>query len=909
MSNTTIDAKAIFLEAIDCPDGAGRSRVVEVSCGSDGPLRARVEELLKAHDAAGAFLGGLQDDILDAAIAEGAGTLIGPYKLMEQIGEGGMGLVFVAEQQHPLRRKVAVKVIKPGLDTRYVVARFEAERQALALMDHPNIARVFDAGATDSGRPYFVMELVRGVGITQFCDEARVNIRVRLELFIHVCQAVQHAHQKGIIHRDLKPSNILVTLHDGTPVVKVIDFGIAKAIGRQLTDKTIYTRYAQIIGTPMYMSPEQAEMSGLDIDTRSDIYSLGVLLYELLTGATPFDEERLRTVTFDEMRRIIREEEPPKPSARLSTLGLAATTVSDNRRTVPNRLNKLFRGELDWIVMKALEKDRTRRYESASAFAADVQRYLADEPVLACPASRGYRLRKFARKNRPLLVVLSGFFALFMAGFGVSTWQAVRAMEAERLAEDNERKALAQQAIAQSRFALAKDAVDAYLNRVTDHPKLNEKDFVRLRKELLETALPFYRTFVEQQEGDPKLEALRGQAYARLAKVCVLLGEKEEARSNMEAGRAIFAKLVAVFPDVPMYREELGKSYRNLGIVLASQRLSREAEAAYRSALDIQGRLVSDYPYEPVYRRNLAKVHDALGLLLKDLGRPIEAEAAFRTALIIQEQLKPDLLGVPEFRVELSHSHNNLAILLKGLGRHEESIAAHGAARKEYERLVVDFPNVAEYRACLATSLYNLANLLSDQKKSVEAEAAYRDALRLQERLVADFPSVPEYRHDQASSYNNLHVLLSRLGRYENAAVACRAALKIQEQLVADFPVEPDYLIDLASSFRSLGLLDRKQGNLPAAQECFSQAIRLLEPIVKKEPVPTKARRGLRNAYWSRAATFDKQQRYDEAVADWDRAILLADTSEVPSFQERRTRSLVLKAALRLAEILKSGLQ
>ena len=896
MNDVKVDAKAIFLQALDCPDAAERRGVLEESCGSNALLRARVEELLKAHEAAGAFLGGLQDDTVDMPVAERAGTLIGPYKLMEQIGEGGMGLVFVAEQQHPVRRKVAIKVIKPGLDTRHVVARFEAERQALALMDHPNIASVFDAGATESGRPYFVMELVRGVGITQFCDENRLTTRERLELFINVCQAVQHAHHKGIIHRDLKASNILVTLHDGRPVVKVIDFGVAKAIGQQLTDKTIYTRFAQIIGTPMYMSPEQAEMSGLDIDTRSDIYALGVLLYELLTGTTPFDAERIRTAPFDEMRRILREEEPPKPSTRLSTLGQAATAVCVNRQTVPNRLSQLFRGELDWIVMKALEKDRTRRYETASAFAADVQRYLADEPVLACPASRVYRLRKFAWKNRPLLAVLSGFFALFAAGFGVSTWQAVRAVEAERLAEENERKALAQQAIAQTRFALAKDAVDAYLNRVTDHPKLNEKDFVRLRKELLETALPFYRTFVEQQEGDPKLEALRGQAYARLAKVCVLLGEKEEARSNMEAGQAIFAKLVADFPDVPMYREELGKSCRNLGVVLVSQRLPREAEAAYRSALEIHGRLVSEIPGEPGYRRNLAKVHDALGLLLKDLGRPIKAEETFRTALKIQEQLKPELLSVPEFRLELAHSHNNLAILLKGLGRHEESTAAHAAARKEYEQLVVDFPNVAEYRNCLATSLYNLGNLLSDQGKSAEAEEAYRAALKFQERLVADFPSVPEHRQDQARSHNNLQLLLAKLGQDENAEAACRDALKILEQLVADFPCDADYAIDLATSFRSLGLLDRKQGKLPAAQEWFSQAIRLLEPIVKKDPGMSKTRRCLRNTYWSRAATFNMQHRYGEAVLDWDRAILLSESSEVPAFQERRTRSLFLNA-------------
>ncbi len=319
-----------------------------------------------------------------------------------------MGLVFVAEQQHPVRRKVALKVIKPGMDSRDVVARFEAERQALALMDHPHIAKVLDAGATDSGRPYFVMELVKGIPITDYCDQNQFTPRERLELFAHVCHAVQHAHTKGVIHRDIKPSNVLVTLHDGTPIVKVIDFGVAKAIGQQLTEKTIYTRFAQMIGTPLYMSPEQAQMSGLDIDTRSDIYSLGVLLYELLTGTTPFDSERLKQAAFDEMRRIIREEEPPKPSTRLSTLGETLSAVSLKRRTEPRKLPALVRGDLDWIVMKALEKDRNRRYETANEFVQDVQRHLRDEPVLAGPPGMVYRLRKFGRRHRtPLLVALA----------------------------------------------------------------------------------------------------------------------------------------------------------------------------------------------------------------------------------------------------------------------------------------------------------------------------------------------------------------------------------------------------------------------------------------------------------------------------------------------------------------------
>ena len=407
MSKAQSDAKAIFLEALDCKGADELMRFLEQACGTDAALRTRVEELLRAHQDAGAFLGGAekQDVTRDQTIAESPGTVIGPYKLIEQIGEGGMGLVFVAEQQCPVRRKVALKVIKPGMDSRQVVARFEAERQALALMDHPNIAQVHDGGQTGSGRPYFVMELVKGMPITDYCDANCLTPRARLELFLPVCQAVQHAHQKGVIHRDIKPSNVLVASHDGVPVVKIIDFGVAKAVGQPLTERTVYTQFAQWIGTPLYMSPEQAGQSGLDVDTRSDIYSLGVLLYELLTGTTPFDKERFKEATFDEIRRIIREEEPSRPSTRISTLGLAATMVSTQRQSDPRRLSRLIRGELDWIVMKALEKDRNRRYATANGLARDIERYLHDEPVQACPPSAGYRLRKLVRRNKAALAV------------------------------------------------------------------------------------------------------------------------------------------------------------------------------------------------------------------------------------------------------------------------------------------------------------------------------------------------------------------------------------------------------------------------------------------------------------------------------------------------------------------------
>ncbi|HEV3343166.1 MAG TPA: protein kinase, partial [Pirellulales bacterium] len=434
-----MNERDIFIAALQRQAPAERRVYLDEACGDDATLRRGVEALLEKHELAGSFLespaAAPAATLDEPAITERPGTVVGPYKLLEEIGEGGFGIVFMAEQQKPLRRRVALKVLKPGMDTRQVVARFEAERQALALMDHPNIARVHDGGETAGGRPYFVMELVKGTPITEYCDQAQLAPRQRLELFVTVCQAVQHAHQKGIIHRDLKPSNVMVALHDGTPVVKVIDFGIAKATVAQLTDKTLFTAFAQMMGTPLYMSPEQAGQSSLDVDTRSDIYSLGVLLYELLTGTTPFDKKRLKEASYDEIRRIIREEEAARPSTRLSTLGAAAATVSGNRRSDPRRLSQLIRGDLDWIVMKALEKDRNRRYETASAFAADVQRYLRDEPVAACSPSAWYRSRKFARRNKAaLLTAATVVLAVLLAvgGLAGSIGWAVRDRDARR---------------------------------------------------------------------------------------------------------------------------------------------------------------------------------------------------------------------------------------------------------------------------------------------------------------------------------------------------------------------------------------------------------------------------------------------------------------------------------------------
>jgi serine/threonine protein kinase/tetratricopeptide (TPR) repeat protein len=824
--------REMFEAALELPL-ADRDAYLDRVCETDGALRQRLAGLLGKHDRASSFLEEPAVPALttleEPAVCEQPGALIGVYKLLEQIGEGGFGVVFMAEQQQPIRRKVALKVLKPGMDTRQIIARFEAERQALALMEHPNIAQVFDGGETDSGRPYFVMELVKGLPITEFCDQSQLTPKERLELFVSVCKAVQHAHQKGIIHRDIKPTNLLVTLRDGTPLVKVIDFGIAKALGPQLTDKTLFTNFAHLVGTPLYMSPEQAALSSQDVDTRSDIYSLGVLLYELLTGTTPFDKDRLQTAGYDEMRRIIREEEPPKPSTRLSTLGLAATTVSAQRRTDPQRLFRLCRGELDWIVMKALEKDRNRRYETVSAFAADAQRYLNDEPVLACPPSVAYRFRKFARRNKAALAI-SGVVILFLvslvAGLAVNNWmirQEQARTQAALTAEAKRRKQ-------------ARDALDSMTSVMMQDLLAKQPVLGAEHKKFLIEALTAYEEFAADTGQDKEGRLGVAQSYHQLARIRDRLAPSGEAEAAFREALKRYAQLAADFPDSLAIRLNLAGCQIDFGILLKRAGRLDEAEPLYREGVAMFRRLATEYPANSVARRSLALNLSNVGNLLTDLGRFPDAEVAFRESLDLRKQLATELSGDPKYLQDLADTHYNLGSLLRKAGRPAEADTAFRDAAILCKQLVRDFPTVPEYRRVLAKSQNSIAVLLMDKGKHQEAIGPLQQACELLRQLAAEVPADPEYRDDLTAGLNDMAVALMQTNRLEPAALAFREAVSHLKQLAAAFPSVRKYRHGLAGTSANLGDLLGKMGQYHEAEAAYTDALSGIKQLARESP-------------------------------------------------------------------------
>jgi serine/threonine protein kinase/tetratricopeptide (TPR) repeat protein len=834
--------EAMFFAALAKGSPEERASYLDKASAGDPDLRRRVEKMLTAQAKAGGFL---EQPLCGTAftnpgtpICEGPGSIIGPYKLMEQIGEGGMGLVFVAEQQHPVRRKVAFKVMKPGMDTRQVVARFEAERQALALMDHPNIARVHDGGETASGRPYFVMELVKGSPITEYCDQNQVPVRERLELFLDVCSAVQHAHQKGIIHRDIKPSNVLVMSNDGTPMVKVIDFGIAKAIGHQLTDKTIYTQFTQLVGSPLYMSPEQAGLSGVDVDTRTDIYALGVLLYELLTGTTPFEKERFKEAGYEELRRIIREEEPPKPSTRISTLGERATTVSTDRKSDPNRLSQSVRGELDWIVMKALEKDRNVRYETASAFAGDIKRYLHDEPVQACPPSAWYRLRKFARRNRfSFAIGTLGAAALILAAIGLAI--ANRLIMAEKSQkEDALKEAIANLQAADDNFEKACAAVDRMLTRVAEEQLRYEPGTVKLRRRLLEDAREFYLGFLRQKSTEPRLRQETARAYSRLGNIYHILGQPRESEEAYRQAIDLLEGLASEFPREPEYRIELADGHLGTASALGLAGRRQEEEQACLRFLSILEALSGEFPDQPAYRSKRIQGQIHLACVALCIGKYRHAEEIARDALGSAERLVAGSPHLRDYHVCRVHCRRVLANALHFSGQVEEAEKLQRQALDLVREWLASERNTnPEQRHLLAICLTELAQIQVSAGNSHEAEKYLREALLIGQHLTVGFPSIHEYGITFAGSSGVLNSLLVSSGRGDEAEKSYRSLLSTFESMAADSPAAPEYRHCIAVCQTRLGELLIADGHFREAEERLGEALRLYSRLAAEFPL------------------------------------------------------------------------
>ncbi|HEY7423308.1 MAG TPA: serine/threonine-protein kinase, partial [Gemmataceae bacterium] len=794
--------------------------------------------------------------------AETAGTVIaGRYKLLQQIGEGGMGTVWMAEQTEPVRRRVAVKLIRVerGL-SKTILSRFEAERQAIALMDHPHIARLLDAGTADSGAPFFVMELVKGVPLTNYCDEQRLTPLPRLELFVPVCQAIQHAHQKGIIHRDIKPSNVLAALYDGRPVPKVIDFGVAKATIQPLTDKTLVTSFGAVLGTLEYMSPEQAELNQLDIDTRSDVYSLGVLLYELLTGTTPLERKRLKDTGLLEALRLIREEEPPRPSTRLSTTE-QLPSIAVHRGVEPSKLSGLMRGELDWIVMKALEKDRNRRYQSANDLVLDLQRYLNDEPVLACPPTAAYRLGKLVRRNKRLLTAVVAVAASLLVGLAVAVvllvTHAIEMQEEQKKTTAALGQAQGNLERADQNLELALQALDEVYVRDRKERIRQDKRLAEAQRETLQKGFKFYERFAKQNAGHEELQRATAKAYRRAGNLRRNLKDWAGAQADFAQAIAILEKWADESHGSREDQEELARCY--YGMTHSLQKAGQHSKAApfCRRAIALFEKLAADRQ-DPYDRFELGQSLGQMGVILSSAGQPEKAEEAMRQSLRLFEGLMAEYPTEPfsrpkagatdreegdtlrivlplhtEYAEQLCYTARLLSFLLPE-DRMQEKLALFRKAADVYGKLFAAHPQVSDFLQDEADTHHHIGDVLATLKRYEEAEKAYRKAVDLFQKLRGGKfgPGMSRDIKSGGSAYTALANFLMARNRSEDAVTVLRQA----SALYGKFPNDPHSQSAWARSHFDLAELLLTLGQKEEAAKAFREVIAICEKLAADSP-------------------------------------------------------------------------